>query len=64
MKMMTLSANAQRIGDDIMRLVNAGRRTAVSSSESNVIESLDSASGALALSWVGPQQSSPPCAKE
>jgi hypothetical protein len=24
MKMMTFSANAQRIGDDIMRLVNAG----------------------------------------
>jgi hypothetical protein len=27
MKMMTLSANAQRIGDDIMRLVNAGNQS-------------------------------------
>ena len=27
MKMMTLSANAQRIGDDIMRLVNAGNES-------------------------------------
>jgi hypothetical protein len=28
MKMMTFSANAQRIGDDIMRLINAGNNSA------------------------------------
>jgi hypothetical protein len=33
MKMMTLSANAQRIGDDIMRLVNAGNQFGSGGSE-------------------------------
>ena len=33
MKMMTLSANAQRIGDDIMRLVNAGSQSGSGRSE-------------------------------
>jgi hypothetical protein len=33
MKMMTLSANAQRIGDNIMRLVNAGSQSGSGRSE-------------------------------